>query len=262
MTINFGSVTEVPGRKATEEELQMLCLRYHVLSQYAQGKRVLEVACGPGVGLGYLAQKAEQVIGGDYTKDLLRIAQKRYRGAIGLVCLNGQTLPFQDKYFEVVGLLEAVYYLPEPDRFIDEAYRVLKENGTLILCLPNMDRPKFCASPLSHQYFSVPELSKLLSKHKFDPKIFGVFPVYTSRSGKPKDVMIGIAVSLGAGKLLRRFPKGNNIKEFLLGQDMVLKEEIVDEIQQGLISDIQLTPLDRRAPDNRYKVLYAIAQKK
>ena len=262
MTINFVSVTEVPGRKATKEELQMLCLRYHVLSRYAQGKRVLEVACGPGVGLGYLAEKTEQVIGGDYSKDLLRIAQKHYGGAIGLVCLNAETLPFEDNYFEVVGLLEAIYYLPEPDRFIDEAYRVLKQNGTLILCLPNVDRPKFCASPLSHKYFSVPELSNLLFKHKFDVKIFGAFPVHKGGLGKPKDVMIRIAVSLGAGKLLRTIPKGNKLKEFLLGQNMVLKEEIEKEIQQGLISGIQLSPLDMRVPDNRYKVLYAIAQKK
>ena len=93
-------------------------------------------------------------------------------------------------------------------------------------------------------------------------KIFGAFPVHKGGLGKPKDVMIRIAVSLGAGKLLRTIPKGNKLKEFLLGQNMVLKEEIEKEIQQGLISGIQLSPLDMRVPDNRYKVLYAIAQKK
>ena len=35
-------------------------------ARLASGKDVLEVACGPGIGLGYLQRRAARVVGGDY----------------------------------------------------------------------------------------------------------------------------------------------------------------------------------------------------
>jgi cyclopropane fatty-acyl-phospholipid synthase-like methyltransferase len=61
MAMNFTPVTELPGSMVTREQLARLYHRYHTAGRYAAGKRVLEVACGAGLGLGYLVRTAESV---------------------------------------------------------------------------------------------------------------------------------------------------------------------------------------------------------
>jgi len=88
---DYTTVTEIPGNKATKENLQMLYSRYHWASQFVEGKEVLEVGCGPGIGLGYLAKTAKRVVGGDYDKDLVKIAQNYYQGKIDVLSMFYQS---------------------------------------------------------------------------------------------------------------------------------------------------------------------------
>ena len=67
MRVDYSSVTEVAGRRATPEQLSMIQTRYGEAAMQATGKRVLEVACGPGRGLGIIAHRARFMVGGDYS---------------------------------------------------------------------------------------------------------------------------------------------------------------------------------------------------
>lgn len=102
MGVDYTTVTEIPGSKVTREQLARTYNRYCFASKFCEGKDVLEVACGPGLGLGYLAQKAKKVVGGDYTEYLLKLAQEHYRGKIELLRLDAHTLPFKEGTFDVV----------------------------------------------------------------------------------------------------------------------------------------------------------------
>lgn len=62
----YGDVTETPDTKASSEQLTRLYTRYRFASEFCKDKDVLEVACGAGLGLGYLARFAKRVVGGDY----------------------------------------------------------------------------------------------------------------------------------------------------------------------------------------------------
>ncbi len=53
MGIDYTTVTEVPGNQVTQEQLERMFHRYCFASNFAEGKDVLEVACGAGLGLGY-----------------------------------------------------------------------------------------------------------------------------------------------------------------------------------------------------------------
>lgn len=252
---NLISETEMPGSKVNREQLQMICCRYYTASRFVEGKTVLEVGCGPGLGLGYLASKgAERVIGGDCTEASLRCAQKHYEGRAELLLLDAHKMPFKESCFDVVLLFEVVYYLSQPDKFLDECRSILKEGGELLLCLPNKDLPGFRRSPLSIGYFGVPELFALLSRHHFDVELFGAFPV----NGVTRHTLQA-AITLMVGKALNLMPKGREVKELLnkliLGKTLVLKEEIED----GMMENFQLVPLPCHSPSFRYKVLYAIA---
>jgi ubiquinone/menaquinone biosynthesis C-methylase UbiE len=85
--------------------------------------------------------------------------------------IDAHNLPFDDKSFDVVILYEAIYYLEHPERFIEEARRVLRENGTLLICTANKDWSGFNPSPYTYKYFSAPELF-LLRKGKTEKDIF------------------------------------------------------------------------------------------
>ena len=110
---------EMPGMKVTREQLQIICSRYYFASQFVSGKQVLEVGCGPGLGLGYLSRRAVKVIGGDYAEDNLRCAQQHYRDRIELVRLDAHNLPFKDNCFDVVVAMATVIYL-QLDSFFKE----------------------------------------------------------------------------------------------------------------------------------------------
>ena len=258
MLADFIKVTEMPGMRVSVVEWQMIYLRYHWASQFVSGKQVLEVGCGPGLGLGYLAGKAKRIIGGDRTEESLRYAQKHYGGKVGLLLLDAHSLPFEDSSFDVVLLFEVIYYLSQPDRFLDECRRVLRGGGILLLCLPNKDRPGFRSSLYSTRYFSSVELLALLSQYHFDAELFGAFPV----GNEPAYRRIQAALVRSGKKMLDLMPKGEQIKDLLnkhlFGKTLVLNEEIDD----GMVENIELVPLPSDSLDFQHKVLYAIAHAK
>jgi len=99
----------------------MVYTRYAFAAKLCEGRNVLEVGCGGGHGLGYLAKRARRVIGGDYTEGLLAQANRHYGGRISLVQFDGHALPFRSGSFGVVLLCEGLYYLTNATKFVDES---------------------------------------------------------------------------------------------------------------------------------------------
>ena len=256
MTDDYTSVTELPGSQATREQQARLYHRYHTAGRYAAGKRVLEVACGAGLGLGYLARTAKSVIGGDYTENLLRMAQSHYRGRVPLVRLDAHHLPFRDRAFDLVILFEAIYYLSQAEQFIAESRRVLSDEGTLLIGTVNKDWSEFTPSALSTRYFSVPELRDVLNRQGFSlPEFFGAFPT-TVTSPKQKIV-----------SLIRRMAAALNLVPKTLGGRELLKRlfygsltPLQPEVEDGMAELYSLIPIPNEAPNAQYKILYAVAR--
>ena len=157
MPADYSTVTEIPGDKATQEQMDRVFQRYRFAIDFCEDKDVLEVACGAGQALGYLARKARRVVGGDCTEKLLTSAKHYYKDRAELYLLDAHQLPFRDRSFDVVILFEAIYYLAQPQEFVAEAYRVLRGNGVLLIATVNKDWPEFNPSPYSIRYLSVPE---------------------------------------------------------------------------------------------------------
>ena len=174
MQTSFISETELPGRKINKDTLQIIAHRYYWTSKLVSGKEVLEVGCGPSLGMGWLSRHGKHVVGGDITKDSLKLAKKHYGSRVELVCMDAHRLPIKDSCLDVVVSLAAIIYMDFP-AFLDECHRVLKSGGMLIVNTPNKDIPGFRPSFLSRKYYSVPELYSLLNDHHFDTKLFGAF---------------------------------------------------------------------------------------
>ncbi|GBD11408.1 putative S-adenosylmethionine-dependent methyltransferase [bacterium HR23] len=254
---DYADVTEVPGLGATREQLSMLYTRYKWAVEFCEGKDVLEVACGAGLGLGYLAARARRIVGGDYTERLLRMAREHYRSRVPLVRLDAHMLPFRDRAFDVVILYEAIYYLTDPGRFLAECRRVLREPGIVLICTVNREWPDFNPSHLSTRYFAARELSDLLRQHGFDVKIYGAFPALKeSARGHILSLLRRTAIAL---HLIPRTMKGKTVlKRLFYGKLTPIPPEVVDEMAP--LEPLVLLPADTPVPIKSYKVLYALAR--
>lgn len=255
---DYTTVTELPGSKVTREQIERVYHRYYFASGFGEGKDVLEVACGAGLGLGMLAQSARLVIGGDIDEKIMAFPQKHYqdRKNIEIKCLDAQKLLFSDNSFDVVILFEAIYYLSDPRQFVHEASRVLRKNGTLLIATANRDWADFNPSPFSTRYFSVPELSLLL-KEKFQKlEIYGAFPVLADTlKSRIISLIKRIAVAL---HLMPKTMKGKEIyKRIIFGQLVILPPEIKMEMAQYTPP----VPISSEEPEKLHMVIYAVAKK-
>lgn len=256
MRVNFSAETEMPGTKVSRDQLQIICHRYYFSSQFVSEKEVLEVGCGPGIGLGYLSRNAKRVIGGDITQNSLRYAQEHYNGRVGLVSMDAHKLPFRDSCFDVVIAVATIIYLDLPI-FFDECHRVLNRGGVLILNTPNKDIPNFQGSRLSKNYFSTPDLFALLNRHHFDANFFGAFPIL-------KNPMIETVMRAWGSKILNMLPKGRAIREsignIIDGRNLILNEELDDEIVKNVqVENVQFNTLSYDCPDVQHRIIYTIA---
>ena len=70
---DYRTVTELSGEKVSQEQVERIYQRYYWADIYCRNKSVLEVACGSGQGIGYLADLADSFTGGDISEDILAL---------------------------------------------------------------------------------------------------------------------------------------------------------------------------------------------
>jgi len=172
---HFSDLTEVRGTSLTRTAADMLYSRYEYAASLSKGKKVLEIACGSGVGLGMVCAEAAQTIGGDIELPLLKQAKRHYLGRVPLVCFDAQEIPFADHSIDMVLFFEASYYLRDFEQALNEIARVLKRPGMAVLVNANPDNTAFVPSPHSVRYYSAGELQSALESRHFKVKIEGAF---------------------------------------------------------------------------------------
>lgn len=176
---DYTSITELPTSTLTPDQIHRFVHRYEYARKLGQGGRVLEVACGAGSALTYLAQAASQVVGMDYTQGVLGYARQATKTP--LVQADAQTLPFGGEHFDLVICFEAIYYLADYRRFLQESWRVLAPGGRLLICQSNPNWPNFVPGAMSHYYPPLPELATSVRKAGFgEVRCFGILPIQQS----------------------------------------------------------------------------------
>lgn len=257
--IDYSLITEAPGLKATQEQVARLGQRYWFARRNGNGRRILEVACGTGLGLGYLTNHgASWVVGGELDITNLTVAKKIIRPElqVALVRLDAQFMPFRSASFNEVVCFEALYYFAEPEQFLKEAFRVLKPKGTIVLSTVNCAWPDFHPSPFTHRYFNSFELFKLLRIY-FDPvELYGGFPV--TEGGLRNKVLSGLKRTAVATNLIPGSLRARSVlKRLFMGPLSGLPSEVSDQ----LVPDVPPWRLSEEKIDTACKILYALACK-
>jgi SAM-dependent methyltransferase len=255
ITTDYVTVTEVPGIQVTREAWSMMWARYGFAERFCEGKDVLEVGCGAGQGLGFLARRAHRVVGGDYSEELVRVGHHHYAGRIPLVRFDAQALPFRDRCFDVVILFEAIYYLAAPGVFLGECRRVLRDKGVVLVCSVNREWPDFNPSPYSTRYLSLDEIAGLLEEMEFSTSLFAGFPAATETfREKMVSAVKRTAVAL---HLMPRTMKGKQfLKRLFFGRLVSLPPELAGAMPE---TDVP-RQVSRGQAVQDFKIIYAAGE--
>jgi len=98
-------------------------------------KDILINGIGTGLDLEYLPDGARYT-GSDITPLMLRRAEKRAQQSaidIRLICADSQKLPFKKGSFDIIIMHLILAVVPDPERALQEADRVLKKNGSIYI---------------------------------------------------------------------------------------------------------------------------------
>jgi ubiquinone/menaquinone biosynthesis C-methylase UbiE len=169
----------------------------------AAGTRLLDVASGPGYGAGAAAARGAKAIGVDFAEAMVGEAIKNFPGAefqLG----DGENLSFEDGSFDAVICPFGLLHMPEPDKAVLEAFRVLVSGSryafsvwttpdtheffalviSAIQAHGNMDVPLPPAPPIFR--FSDPEECKAVLENAgfVDTDVKEISPIWKATSGQ------------------------------------------------------------------------------
>lgn len=256
---SFVTVTERPGQAASGIQLEMLAARYAWAASLASGKDVLEAGCGAGLGLPIVARVARSVHAGDVDADNLQDAVMACaeESNIRLDRFPAEHLPFPHESFDLVLLFEAIYYVPDAQRFFEEAHRVLRPGGSLLIVTVNPAWTGFNPSPFSVRYYSADELRAGLEQAGFAAEVRGAFP---ENAGWTAAVIRGSRRAAVALNLIPRTMRGKALlKRMFYGRLNLLPERLGEA--SGMPPAFEELA-GNRAKLRRVRVLYAQATKR
>ena len=100
---------------------------------------IVDIGCGDGLATKVAAQlnPGHQFVGIDWSADALRQAQARGLALIR-AGVEGSGLPLVSASADVVIMSEVIEHLIDTDSALDEAFRILKPGGSLLLSTPNL----------------------------------------------------------------------------------------------------------------------------
>ncbi|MEW6558361.1 MAG: class I SAM-dependent methyltransferase [Elusimicrobiota bacterium] len=150
-------------------------------------RSILDIGAADGAMLSILKQQFElkSAIGVEPNENLIR-AKKDIQ--VELITASGENLPFNKSQFGIVIISAVIEHVFNPEKVIEETYRVLSDDGILILItvVPWMDKlaEKFqIFPPTIHKHFyrfTLSELKRLLEKNGFNVLHLSKFALPTS----------------------------------------------------------------------------------
>jgi SAM-dependent methyltransferase len=131
---------------------------------------VLDVGCGTGHSYHLLAPR--ETVGVDVASDALRGQQRR------TIVADMRALPLPDASFAAFVSVQSIEHVPDPERALAEARRVLTSGGTAIFVTPNrltFGRPDEIIDPYHDVEYDQHELRALCSRFFSEVTLRGLF---------------------------------------------------------------------------------------
>lgn len=148
--------------------------RLSMIGNYQKAGRILDVGCATGFFLQVAKDRGWEPYGVDVSIEALVEAQRGPN--IPVVQGTLERASFRDDCFDAITMFDVIEHLPDPIQVLREAHRILKENGILVICTPDVE--SFSArlmgrnwphlKPSEHlYYFSKNTLPRMLDRAGF-----------------------------------------------------------------------------------------------
>lgn len=98
-------------------------------------ERILDLGCGTGTLIQRLLHLAPEIeiVGLDPSAEMLNIARQKLPKSVELQVGSADSIPFPNESFDLIISTNAFHYFRNPSQAIQEAKRVLKPNGHLVI---------------------------------------------------------------------------------------------------------------------------------
>jgi len=137
-----------------------------------KNKQVLDVGCGTGLFSYMAAKKGAKVIGIDYSKEAINIAQKSHIHP-NLLYQNFDISNFPNKKFDIIVSLGTLEHMDNPFQILKKFKNFLKNNGKIIITSPNWTNPRGYMLMCLYLLFDAP--ITLADLHYLTPKDFEIW---------------------------------------------------------------------------------------
>jgi SAM-dependent methyltransferase len=143
---------------------------YELAEQFLGPGRVLDLGCG--VGHSFERLGGRETVGVDVDPEALAGQDRQTMVA------DMRQLPFEDASFASVVAVQSIEHVPDPERAIAEAARVLESGGVAVFVTPNrltLGLPDEVIDPYHYLEFDYAELRRLCEAHFGDVEVLGLF---------------------------------------------------------------------------------------
>lgn len=118
---------------------RLIAIKKLLENEKLEGKRILDVGCGTGImGASFLKNCHCEVYGLDEDENDLILAEQKGL-TVKMLNIEKEAFPYSSEFFSVVVFSEVIEHITKYHHVLDEIYRVLRENGVLILSTPNLN---------------------------------------------------------------------------------------------------------------------------
>ena len=136
MSTGYLTVVYDEGSHPYTEYPKKLCHYLYQSFELQPGMKMLEPGCGRGEFLRNFQELGLDVHGVDISREVKEFAKTF---PVDVCDVENETLPFEDSSFDVIYSKSFIEHLHYPERYLREAYRVLKPGGKLITLVPDWE---------------------------------------------------------------------------------------------------------------------------
>lgn len=120
-------------------------LMFNKLSELKNLKHTIELGCGNGIYTKIISKNADKYIASDFSDEMINAAKinlKNFKN-VEVKKANCFDLEYTASSFDTVFMANLLHIIPEPEKAIDQAKKILKKHGTLIIISYTTEGMKF-----------------------------------------------------------------------------------------------------------------------
>ena len=259
MKIKYSDFFALHDAEVSETNLLTNKQMYEFVNKFCKNKKVLDIGCSVGRGLGLFSENAIKVVGLDIDQKAIKLAKEKYKftNKIKVICADFDYIDESIGNFDLILILQTIYLL-DVTKTLNKLKRILNPNGKIIIKSINPDRKDFNPWKYSKKYHKISELNQILKNYGFNTSIYGsIKDGQFNEKKKINLIMHYLKVFASKFKLIpSKYKHKKILKRIFLGHLKKLPDDIRDIKDVAYIEPILLT---NKKMYKDFKTFYIIA---